>query len=128
VTIDEHLAVAQRIERSLAKCGPADYEMTIEGAMLAGTHWLNAALHRMGVTGVENDVFHTYLLTINEFRRLRVADEALVAALAEIEDLRPPFVRGNRAGGESAAELALALLAVIRAGATGARGEPDPRD
>jgi hypothetical protein len=88
--------------------------MKIEAAMLAGTHWLNAALHRLGVTRAESDVFHTYLLTINEYRRLSVADEALVAALAEIEDLRPPFVRGNRAGGEPAAERALALLAKIR--------------
>ena len=113
--IDEHRATAQRLERSLAKCGPADYEMRIEAAMLAGTHWLNAALHRLGVTGAEGDVLHTYLLTVNEYRRLSVADETLVAALAEIEDLRPPFVRGNRPGGERAADRALELLARIRA-------------
>jgi hypothetical protein len=110
--------MAQRIERSLAKCGPADYEMMIEAAMLAGTHWLNAALHRSGVTGEASDVFHTYLLTINEYRRLSVADAGLVAALAEIEDIRPPFVRGNCAGGERAAARALELLASIRAKAT----------
>jgi hypothetical protein len=114
VKVDEHQAMAQRIERSLAKCGPADYEMKIEAAMLAGTHWLNAALHRLGVTPAASDVFHTYLLTVNEFRRLSVADEWLIPALAEIEDIRPPFVRGNRAGGEQAAERALALLAQIR--------------
>ena len=57
--------------------------------MLAGTHWLNAALHGMAVTKPENDVFHTYLLTVSEFRRLSVADESLINALAEIEDLRP---------------------------------------
>ena len=107
--------MAQRIERSLAKCGADDYEMKIEAAMLAGTHWLNAALHRAGTTRAESDVFHTYLLTINEYRRLSVADGAAVAALTEIEDLRPPFVRGNRAGGEDAAVRALALLALIRA-------------
>lgn len=89
--------------------------MKIEAAMLAGTHWLNVALHRMGVTSAQQDVFHTYLLTINEYRRLEVADERLVAALAEIEDLRPPFVRGNCVGGERAAEQALVLLARIRA-------------
>jgi hypothetical protein len=112
--VDQHLAVAQRIERSLQKCGPADYEMKIEAAMLAGTHWLNAALHRVGVTRPEGDVFHTYLLTINEFRRLCVAGDAMMQALAQIEDLRPAFVRGNRAGGENAAQQALELLSVIR--------------
>jgi hypothetical protein len=117
VRSEEHRATAERIERSLAKCGPADYEMRIEAAMLAGTHWLNAALHHMGVTRAESDVFHTYLLTVNEYRRLSVGDDALIAALAEIEDIRPPFVRGNRAGGEGAAERALALLARIRSAA-----------
>jgi hypothetical protein len=112
--IDKHVLAAQRIERSLQKCGPSDYEMKIEAAMLAGTHWLNAALHRSGVTRPESDVFHTYLLTINEFRRLCVANETMVRALGQIEDLRPAFVRGNWAGGESAAQQALELLSVIR--------------
>ena len=33
--------------------------MKIEAAMLAGTHWLNLALHRMGVTALQTDVLHT---------------------------------------------------------------------
>jgi len=82
--------------------------------MLAGTHWLNAALHGMAVTKPENDVFHTYLLTVSEFRRLSVADESLINALAEIEDLRPAFVRGNFPGGQDAAQRALELLSLIR--------------
>jgi hypothetical protein len=114
VNIEEHRARAGRIERSLAKCAPEDFEMKIEGAMLAGTHWLNAALHRSAVTPPENDVFHTYLLTVNEFRRLGVAHEGLINALAEIEDMRPAFVRGNFPGGQEAAHRALELLAMIR--------------
>jgi hypothetical protein len=112
---ERHLASAHRIERSLAKCGQADWEMKIEAAMLAGTHWLNATLHRVGATQDDADVFHTYLLTVNEFRRLSVADAAMMQALADIEDLRPPFVRGNWPGGQRAAERALDLLKTIRA-------------
>ena len=92
--------------------------MRIEAAMLAGTHWLNAALHQLGVTQPGNDVFHTYLLTVNEYRRLCVADEAMMRALSEIEDLRPPYVRGNHAGAHTAADRADALLAAIREIAT----------
>lgn len=114
MTPQEHRAKAQRIERSLAKCGPADYEMKIEGAMLAGTHWLNLVLHRMGVSKPQTDILHTYLLTVNELRKYRIADEALVDALVEIEDIRPPFVRGNLPGGERAAERALELLGLLR--------------
>jgi hypothetical protein len=114
MNIDEHRARAGRIERSLAKCAPEDFEMKIEGAMLAGTHWLNAALHQIAVTEPETDVFHTYLLTVNEYRRLSVADESLIKALTEIEDMRPAFVRGNFPGGQRAAQRALELLTLIR--------------
>lgn len=114
MTPEEHRAKAERIERSAAKCGPADYEMKIEAAMLAGTHWLNLALHRSGVTPPHNDILHTYMLTVNELRKYRVADEELVDALSEIEDIRPGYVRGNLPGGEKAAARALELLALLR--------------
>lgn len=112
--IEQHIAAAQRIERSLQKCVADDCEMKIEAAMLAGTHWLNAALHRMGVTQSAGDVFHTYLLTVNQYRRLCVADDEMVRALSEIEDLRPAFVRGNWPGAQAAADRALTLLSAIR--------------
>jgi hypothetical protein len=117
MNIEQHLIMARRIERSLEKCSPSDHEMRIEGAMLAGTHWLNAILHQAGATAPGADVMHTYLLTVNEFRRLCIADGASVRALAEIEDLRPPFVRGNWPGGEQAGERALVLLAQVCAAA-----------
>jgi hypothetical protein len=110
----EHRAKAEKIERSLAKCGPADYEMKIEGAMLAGTHWVNLALHAKRVTADKSDILHTYMLTVNELRKYRVADAALLDALTEIEDIRPPFVRGNVPGGDKAAARALELLALLR--------------
>jgi len=115
--IDAHIALARRIETTLRKLGHADYEMQIEGAMLAGTHWLNVLLHRVGANPPAQDVFHTYLLTINEFRRLAVAADQPIHALAEIEDIRPPFVRGNVPGGEQAAARALELLARLRTAA-----------
>lgn len=110
----DHRQRAERIERSLDKCTPDDYEMRIEGAMLAGTHWVNYVLHRAGVTQPEDDVLHSYMLTVNELRRLRVADAELLDALTEIEDIRPPYVRGNAPNGRAAGESALALLARIR--------------
>jgi len=116
---EEHYAKAEKIERSLSKLGPNDYEMKIEAAMLAGTHWLNRALHRAGVTQPEVDVLHTYMLTVNEFRKYSAADEELVGALSEIEDIRPPFVRGNRPGGTEAAARALSLLTLLRKKAGG---------
>lgn len=125
--IEKHLAVAERITRSLAKCGRDDYELRIEGAMLAASHLLNAALHADGATRVDADVMHTYLLTVNEFRRLCVAEHEAMHALRDIEDFRPPFVRGNWPGGEQAADRALELLSVIRARAQAACASSIPR-
>jgi hypothetical protein len=116
----EHEATAQRIENSLRKCGPDDYEVIIEAAMLAGSHWLNARLHRLGATQPTHDVMHTYLLVVNELRRLSVADPEAVGALSAIEDLRPAYVRGAHAGGKEAAQRALSLLELIRASARSA--------
>ena len=46
-----HRRKAERISRSLAKIGPDDYEVMIDGALLAISHWLNYALHRAGPHG-----------------------------------------------------------------------------
>ena len=111
---EQHRQKALKIECSLAKLTPELVEIRIEAAMLAGTHWLNAALHHLGANSAESDVMHTYMLTINEFRRLSAADAQLVAMLAEIEDLRPLHVRGDVSGGREAADHACALLGRIR--------------
>jgi hypothetical protein len=110
----DHDTCAARIERSMGKLAADDHELLIEGAMLAAAHRLNAHMHRLGMTPVDEDIVHTYLLTINEFRRLSVADGQSVAALAAIEDLRPAFVRGDRAGGAEAAQHARDLSTAIR--------------
>ena len=74
--------------------------------MLAATHWLNASLHALHANGESTDVLHTYMLTVNEFRRLSAAHQALMEMVAEIEDLRPVNVRGDTPGAEAAAERA----------------------
>jgi hypothetical protein len=119
MTPDQHRAKAQRIERSLRRLAPSDHELTIEAAMLAGTHWLNAVLHEDGVTAPDADVMHTYMLVVNELRRLRLVRDGLIDALTGIEDIRPGWVRGNLAGGEEAAARALAWLARLREAAGG---------
>ncbi len=94
MTPEQHRAKAARIERSLGRLGPEDAELRIEASMLAGTHWLNAVLHEDGITEPSADVMHTYMLVVNELRKLRLVRDGLIDALTEIEDIRPAWVRG----------------------------------
>ena len=111
---EQHRLKALRIERSLGSLGPADREMKIEAAMLAGTHWANFALHRRGVTSDGEDILHTTMLVVNMLRKYSIAEGELLRALGEIEELRPLHVRGDAPGGEQAAERALQCLQCIR--------------
>ena len=60
---ERHRAKAERLEASLAKCRPGDYEMIIDGAMLAVTHWINHAFHTLALTDDDSDVVHAYFET-----------------------------------------------------------------
>ena len=111
---DAHRRKAERIERTLAKLELTDYEMRIDGAVLAASHYANLALHRLGIVPETHDIIHTEFLEVIDYRRLEVAAGVLVEALEAIEELRAPFVRGAASGGAEAGERALALLARVR--------------
>jgi hypothetical protein len=112
---DNHRLRAERIECSLALLGPDDWEMKIEAAMLAGTHWANYALHCRGVSPDGEDIVHTSMLVVNTLRKYSIVEGDLLRSLAEIEELRPLHVRGDAPDSDAAAERALELLADIGA-------------
>ena len=113
MTPEHHRDKAQRIERSLAKLTDADWEIRIEAAMLAGTHWVNHVLHRVGASAASEDMVHASMCMVSVLRKYKLAEPELIAQLEEIEELRPLFVRGDMDGGEKAAHRALALLGAI---------------
>jgi len=117
MTPEQHQRKAERIERSLAKCSVDQPEIVIEGVMLAGTHWFNIALHRMGFSSPEKDVMHAQYLPGNERLKLSLLQPALLQALDEVESFRPAYVRGNLPGARRAATRSLELLNVIKAAA-----------
>lgn len=112
---DVHAARAERIAASIGRCETGDYEVVIEGAMLAGADWLNAALHAAGLAPPERDAMHSEFLTLGERRRIAVVLPSLVECLDEIEEMRAPYSRGAEAGGPEAGLRAIALLDRIRA-------------
>jgi hypothetical protein len=115
MTPAQHRDKAERIERSLAKLTASDWEIRIEAAMLAGTHWVNHVLHRVGASLATEDMAHASMCTVSVLRKYRLAEPELIAQLDEIEELRPLFVRGDMHGGEAAAARALELLGAIAA-------------
>ncbi len=110
---DHHRAKARRIERSLAKLTDADWEIRIEAAMLAATHWVNYMLHRTGVSDESEDMVHASMCMVSVLRKYRLAEPLLIAQLEAIEELRPLHVRGDMEGGAGAAARALKLLDAI---------------
>ena len=110
-----HHAKAERIARTLAKCRPADYEIVIDGAMLAISHWINFAFHSLALTLPEEDIVHSYFVTGFDRQYFGlVAGPEFLDALEEIDNARPLYVRGNVVGGEKAAERALHLHELVR--------------
>jgi hypothetical protein len=110
---EHHWARAERIERSLERLNDDDWEMRIEAAMLAGTHWANYALHRRGLSADAEDIVHTSMCVVNTLRKYSLAEGTLLEQLGQIEELRPLHVRGDVEGGPTAGLDALALLASI---------------
>jgi hypothetical protein len=120
--VDTHIDKFRRLDAALSRLRPdADCELWIWTAMNAGVNLLNAALHRTGLTD-ETDSFHTQvegLYARPDRLRGTVTDaihppgdvmhagqpplaspppDAIAKAseaLARIEDLREPFVRGS---------------------------------
>lgn len=113
MTPEHHREKAERIERSLALLTDSDWEIRIEAAMLAGTHWANMALHRRGASTETEDIVHTSMCTVNALRKYKIVEQELLDRLDEIEELRPLYVRGDVEGGPQAAHRALALLRAI---------------
>ena len=127
MTPEGHRAKAERIERSLAKCSPADYEMVIEGAMLAVSHWINHVLHVVGLTPDDKDVMHAYHETVFSHQYFGlVAGPEFLGGLEEIETLRPLYSRGTVEGGERAAARTLEILEGVREKALAAAAGKSP--
>jgi hypothetical protein len=111
---EAHQRKAERIERTLRRLSSSDYEMRVDGAMLAATHYTNMALHILGLTPHDRDIIHTEFLQVIDYKRFRVAAPLLLEALEGIESLRAPYVRGAAPDGPIAGDKAVKLLDIAR--------------
>ena len=110
---EAHQQKAIRIERSVTKLLDTDWEIKIEAAMLAGTHWVNYILHKTGISPDTEDMVHASMTMVSYLRKYRLAEPHAIEQLEEIEELRPLYVRGDVQDGPQAANRALHLLTLI---------------
>lgn len=95
--LNDHVTKARRIDATMTSKldRDKDYELFLEGYMLAGTHLLNAILHKFAMTKEEFDLLHS------DKPKLEAPIEAtlrpLFDAMKYIEDLRPGYLRGTKA-------------------------------
>ncbi len=121
MTPEFHRDKANRITRAMRHFTTRDYEAVIEGCMLAGTHWFNAALHKFGLRPDDHDVLHAEYLHKADRTRIEIVAPRILEAIDEIESFRALYVRGNMKNGGRAARRALRNLDVIRETARKAR-------
>lgn len=112
--LELHRTKAERIARSMQKLSDADYEAIIEASMLAGSHWLNFACHRMELTDAETDVMHAEFMNGAQRVEMSLRVPELLQAMDEIEKYRAGFVRGDLDGGPKVAARCRGLLEMIR--------------
>ena len=93
---NDHVTKARRMEATMtAKLDPdKDYELYLEGYMLAGTHFLNAILHKFSVTKEEFDLLHSDKPVLDTAIEEKL--RPLFEAMRRIEDLRPGYLRGTQ--------------------------------
>jgi hypothetical protein len=114
MNLEQHRTKAERITASMQKLNDSDYEAIIEATMLAGSHWLNFACHRMELTPMETDVMHAEFLNGVQRVELSLRTPELLQAIDEIEAYRADFVRGDLDGGPKVAKRCRDLLELIR--------------
>ena len=94
--LNDHVTKARRIEATMTSKlnRNKDYELYLEGYMLAGTHLLNAILHKFSVTTEEFDLLHSDKPRLD--RPIETTLRPLFDAMKYIEDLRPGYLRGTK--------------------------------
>lgn len=94
--VADHVANAQRLHRSTAKLELyEDFEMVLEGAMLAGAQLINAMLHATGVTERAAEMLHTDMRSPGVPEHPPGPAAEAWALLERLEWYRPLHVRGS---------------------------------
>jgi len=102
--IETHQKKIERFERTMAKLNPKeDSETLIEDYMLTASHFINAAMHKLGTLREDKDIKHNQLFGfLKRESLLKDKSEEVSSLIQEIEQLRPSYVYGKGENGNAA--------------------------
>jgi len=100
--IDSHKEKIKRFEATIAKLDEKeDSETLIEDYMLASSHYINAAMHKLGTLREDKDIKHNDLFGfVKREHSLKEYSEEIAELIQQIEQLRPSYVYGKGKNGE----------------------------
>lgn len=102
--IENHLEKIKRFERTISKLDiNEDSETLIEDYMLASSHFINAAMHKLGTLREDKDIKHNNLFGfVKKEKSLKERSEEVSNLIQQIEQLRPSYVYGKGENGKAA--------------------------
>lgn len=102
--IETHKKKIKRFEKTIAKLDyEEDSETLIEDYMLAASHLINAAMHKLGTLKEDKDIKHNQIFGFLKRENLLKDKSGEVSSLIqEIEQLRPSYVYGKGENGDAA--------------------------
>nr|MBA4404769.1 hypothetical protein [Nanoarchaeum sp.] len=102
--IHNHLKKIERLGRSASKLDfEEDYEALVEIYMLISAHYINAALHKLGVVKQNKDIKHNQIFSfLKEGNKLGEDTEIIRDSMKKLDGLRPSHVYGKGENGEIA--------------------------
>lgn len=102
--IETHQKKIERFEGTIAKLNhKEDSETLIEDYMLTASHFINAAMHKLGTLREDKDIKHNQLFgLLKRENLLKDKSEEVSSLIQEIEQLRPSYVYGRGENGDAA--------------------------
>lgn len=102
--IISHQKKIKRFEKTIAKLDyEEDSETLIEDYMLAASHLINAAMHKLGTLKEDKDIKHNQIFgLLKRENLLKDKSEEVSSLIQEIEQLRPSYVYGKGENGGAA--------------------------
>jgi len=100
--IQHHKEKIGRFERTIAKLDKhEDSETLIEDYMLTSSHFINAAMYKLGTLREDKDIKHNNIFGfLKREHGLKDYSEEVANLIQQIEQLRPSYVYGKGKNGE----------------------------